>query len=429
MSDSPITGKKRAADEVTGTPSAEEEAAKFPKANSTEDRRIIAGKTTAPAPNPIVAPAFSLNKPAFSLGTATFGGAGASTFGGLGAATFGGGGFAKFGSGSTGFGGATFGGETTKDDSTGGTGGFGGAAAKSTSDEISVDEHTGLDNTHSVGHMLLEWYHCDLRKTDEGSEKEEFHIIQIIQNKEGTKFYTFRRWGTAGETGEKELEGPDGTLDSAKTKFCELFEEQTGHPWAQRHMHDPKAGKFVWSKPAVSKLETGLDYKAPDADAKKCEFEGTQESNGEEGEDVLMDVQCKLYTLDTVLKEYKDKGRGTLKLLAPRVKTEGSFARLVMRRVKTLDVNLNCQLRAHCTVDTQGRKSMSFGTVADDGPQVYAIRFDDVTECTMMTQRVRENIPAKTPGGGGGAAAAAPAAAPAATAAADGADATAEEEL
>jgi poly [ADP-ribose] polymerase 2/3/4 len=103
---------------------------------------------------------------------------------------------------------------------------------------IPVDDLCPLKRTAKV----IDDWDAMLNQTNIGSNNNKYYVIQLIQD--GTKFYTWTRWGRVGEGGQNALLG-NGTLDDAKKCFQAKFKDKTSNAWADRANFLARPGKYT----------------------------------------------------------------------------------------------------------------------------------------------------------------------------------------
>lgn len=155
---------------------------------------------------------------------------------------------------------------------------------------------------------------------------------------------------------------------------------------------------------AASKKEVGGEQESATAAAAEDEDTGAQVApivklqevavtTGEENENVLLNLKCKLYRFDKEGNQWKERGVGTVKLLEHK---ETGKVRLVMRQSKTLKICANHLVIPSITIQEHaGNDKSCVWHAADfaDGElkeETFCIRFPSVEDCKSFKQTFKD---------------------------------------
>ncbi|KAK9664095.1 hypothetical protein RND81_14G019300 [Saponaria officinalis] len=115
--------------------------------------------------------------------------------------------------------------------------------------------------------------------------------------------------------------------------------------------------------------------------------------NGEEDEDVLLELKSKLYRFDKDGNQWKERGSGTVKFLVHNVTGR---VRLVMRQSKTLKICANHLIIAGMTVQEHAGNDKSCVWHASDyadkelKDEMFCIRFQSVENCRTFMEMFQD---------------------------------------
>ncbi|KXZ50015.1 hypothetical protein GPECTOR_18g169 [Gonium pectorale] len=123
------------------------------------------------------------------------------------------------------------------------------------------------------------------------------------------------------------------------------------------------------------------------------QLEEVETKSGEEDEDALIELKCKLYRFDNDNNEWKERGLGLIKLLQHK---ENKKVRLLMRQEKTLKIRANhivmpgTKLQEHSGSD----KAWVWSAVdfADEAQKIelFAVRFGSVEKAQEFKKKFEE---------------------------------------
>ncbi|EFJ43759.1 hypothetical protein VOLCADRAFT_76590 [Volvox carteri f. nagariensis] len=125
------------------------------------------------------------------------------------------------------------------------------------------------------------------------------------------------------------------------------------------------------------------------------QLEEVETKSGEEDEDALVELKCKLYRFDNDHQEWKERGLGLIKLLQHK---ENKKVRLLMRQEKTLKIRANhivmpgTKLQEHSGSD----KAWVWSAVdfADETQKIelFAVRFGSVEKAQEFKKKFEESM-------------------------------------
>mmetsp|Transcript_11006 Transcript_11006/g.30181 ORF Transcript_11006/g.30181 Transcript_11006/m.30181 type:complete len:254 (-) Transcript_11006:383-1144(-) len=142
----------------------------------------------------------------------------------------------------------------------------------------------------------------------------------------------------------------------------------------------------------------GEDEAAPEEECQAefkpvVQLDEVETSTGEEDEDALLELKCKLYRYDGASNEWKERGLGVVKMLQHK---ENKKVRLLMRQDKTLKIRANhivmpgVKLQEHAGND----KAWVWSTVdfAEEAQKVelFAVRFGSVEKAQEFKAKFEE---------------------------------------
>lgn len=158
--------------------------------------------------------------------------------------------------------------------------------------------------------------------------------------------------------------------------------------------------------PAAAAAADGDDDGAADPEEEcQAEFkplvqlEEVETSTGEEDEESLLDLKCKLYRFDTNNNEWKERGIGQVRLL--RHKANGR-TRLLMRQEKTLKIRANhivmpgTKLQEHAGSDKAWVWSTVDFSEGEQKVELFCIRFGTPEKAQEFKKKVEEAEAANT---------------------------------
>jgi Ran-binding protein 3 len=126
-------------------------------------------------------------------------------------------------------------------------------------------------------------------------------------------------------------------------------------------------------------------------DENKESFEEQDLVTGEEEEETIHQVRCKLYAL-TGGNHWQEKGTGTLKINIRR--SDGAGARLIMRKEAVYTLLLNVPLfKGMKCVPAQDPRYLRFAVIQADSTQHYNLRFANAKMAQELMDEININIP------------------------------------
>uniref|UniRef100_A0A1L8DCN8 RanBD1 domain-containing protein n=1 Tax=Nyssomyia neivai TaxID=330878 RepID=A0A1L8DCN8_9DIPT len=189
-----------------------------------------------------------------------------------------------------------------------------------------------------------------------------------------------------GDGEEKETTGNDGGASNSGLFFSTAAQQQSSS--ASNPQNSQK-----------SLTEVAEEYEQ--SRAQKRKYEEVETITGEEDENNILDINCKLFTF--IASTYEERGRGSLRLNDPKRGTTNGTSRVVFRAAGSHRVLLNTKIWHEMVAERASQKSMRLTAIDSSGQiKVYLAmaRPSDIDTLYMALQRridmeVQKNPPKK----------------------------------